>query len=285
MSTPALADDSGAQRWYTHPKTGETFLSVTSALDYIAKFGLVDWSAGMAADAALDSADRITRAAQLDPCNTFGEDACGMCRACVRAWLASRHDSYKNERADIGGRFHKAAEARVLGGPGATVDKDVQPYVDAWLEWSDDVKAEYLATEMTVISRTWGYAGTLDGALKFGKGARLPDAFAHLAGKRLLFDYKTGKSVGKSEGWQVNAYRHADVALMPNGDEEPLPEVDSGLIIHVRPEGVRMREVYCTPRNFNHFAHVLRVAEGMMAPLGDVLSRPSRVPTRKGASV
>lgn len=276
MSTPAFADDSTDQRWYTLP-TGERFISVTAILGFISKWGLTDWSAGMAADAALDHHELLTKAAERDPCNCKGDDACGECRDCVRTWIANRHNDYRDERGDLGTRFHKAAEHRILFGPGGHVDDDVQPYMDAWIDWTDRYQVTYEASEMTVFSRIWEYAGTADGILRFPVDAPLPERFLHLRDKSLLFDFKTGRHVGISEGWQVGAYANAENVLLKDGREKAAPAAGGALILHVRPEGVGMREVYCTPENFHYFINVLRAAEGLRAPLGSVMSRPHRV--------
>lgn len=274
MTTPTFADDTTEQRWYTHPVTEERWLSVTSILAYISKYGLIDWSAGMAADAALDHHELLAKTADRDPCNCTGDDACGECRDCVRTWIASRHTDYKNERGDLGTRFHKAAEHYILFGPGGHVDDDVKPYMNAWLKWVNKYGVEFEASEMTVFSRIWDYAGTTDGILRFPDDSPLPEKFQHLRGKPLDADWKTGAHVGHCEGLQVVAYHGAEKVLLKDGTEEDAPKTEGGLIVQVRPEGVRMREVHCTPMNFNYFINVRRAAEGMMLPLGSILSRP-----------
>ena len=51
----------------------------------------------------------------------------------------------------------------------------------------------------------------------------------------------------------------------------------NGLIVHIRPEKVQVREVHVTAGNLDSFIHTLRVAEGMAAGLNTVLSRPHTV--------
>lgn len=275
MSTPVFADDSGEQRWYVHPITGERWPSVTSILSCISKSFLIDWAAGLAADAAIARADDLADAG--DPCNATGEDACGRCRACLRDWIAGRHIAVRDEAGDRGSRFHEAAEHLVLFGEGGAVDKDVKPYFDAYCAWADRIQPKMIASEATVFSRKWGYAGTLDAVMHIPADAPLPRALQHLAGKRLVVDYKTGKNVDRSAAWQMAAYRHAEAELMPDGTEKPLPPVDGGLILHVRPDGVAMREAFVGAKTFNQFVYALRIAEAMTAPLGGFLSRPARL--------
>jgi hypothetical protein len=283
VSTPTLADDSGSERWYVHPKTGERFLSVTAALGYVAKQFLPGWAARLSAEAAIDAWSRVQYAAALAPCE--GKQ-CGKCRDCTVAWLSTRHTDVKDTAADLGSRFHEAAEHRVLFGPGGHIDDDVQPFMEAFEDWLARAKPTFIETEATVINRRFGYAGTLDAVLSFGEESVLPKKLAHLRGMNLLTDYKSGKSVDRMAAWQENAYRHGEAILLPNGDEIPLPRIEAGLVLHVRPEsegGVRMRESFLNARNFNFFVYTLRVAEGMMAPLGDSLSRPARLPKKASA--
>src|SRR5204863_6726256 len=90
------------------------------------------------------------------------DDGCGQCHACAIAWLSSRHDEERDRAADLGSRLHQAAEVYALFGPGAAVDDDVAPLLKRYAAWLDAWQPEFIATEATVISRKYGYAGTLD---------------------------------------------------------------------------------------------------------------------------
>lgn len=279
MSEPFFADtDNHGSRYYVL-NSGERFISVTTVLSYIAKNYLTDWAAGLAADAALDNAERVFTAADTPSCNTKGIDACGLCRDCVRAWLANRHNDVRDAAGDRGTKLHEAAEHREIHGPGGTVDDDAKPFFDAYVQWADRAKPTILAAEMTVVSRKWGMAGTLDNLMQFGDDSELPKALEHLRHKVLLVDKKTSKSIDFSHGWQVNGYSLCETAVMPDGSEisvtEKYGEIHSGLILHIRPEGVKLREAFINPLNQAKFIHTLRMAEGATAPLGAVLSRPA----------
>lgn len=287
MSEPFFADTDAAGARYYVLNSGERFISVTTVLSYIAKNYLTDWAAGMAADAALDNAERVFTAADTPSCNTKGDGACGLCRDCVRTWLANRHNDYRDAAGARGTKLHEAAEHFELQGPGGGVDADAEPFFEAYVNWADRAKPEILAAEMTVVSRKWGMAGTLDNLMKFGADSELPKALEHLRGKVLLVDKKTSKSISFEHGWQVNGYSLCETAVMQDGTEVPTPAVDSGLILHIRPEsegGVKMREAHINPLNQAKFIHTLRMAEGATAPLGSVLSRPASLPKKKEAS-
>lgn len=284
MSEPFFADtDASGSRYYVLD-TGERFISVTTVLSYIAKPYLVPWAAKLAAEAALDNPERVFAAAETPSCNTRGEDACGLCRACVAAWLADRHNAVRDDAGVRGTKLHEAAEHREKFGPGGTVDDDAAPFFEAYVNWADRAKPEILAAEMTVVSRKWGMAGTLDNLMRFGADSELPKALEHLRGKVLLVDKKTSKNIDYTHGWQVNGYSLCETAVMADGSEVDTPAVDSGLILHIRPEsegGVKMREARINPLNQAAFIHTLRMAERATAPLGDVLSRPAQLPKGK----
>lgn len=274
-------DPASGNRWYIHPKTGERFISVTTVLGNISKFGLPDWSARLAAEAAFDRLPWLIRCSRTAACNATGDDACGQCRACATAWLANRHNEVRDEAADKGTRVHEAAEQIALFGEGATVDEDIAPFVEQYRAWLDMYKPVYEATEIQVISRKWGYAGTLDGILRFPKDAPLPKSLHHLRDVPTLADTKSGKHVGLTAAWQVVAYARADAVLLPDGEELPMPQVGGGLILHVRPDKVQMREVHLTDANHAAFVHTLRMTEALSAGLGSGLSRPVTLPPKK----
>lgn len=287
MSEPFFADTDAAGSRYYVLNSGERFISVTTVLSYIAKNYLTDWAAGMAADAALDNAERVFTAADTPSCNTTGDDACGLCRNCVRFWLANRHNAYRDAAGARGTKLHEASEHRELHGPGGTVDEDAAPFFEAYVNWFDRARPTVLATEMTVVSRKWGVAGTLDNLMVFGDESELPKALEHLRHKVLLVDKKTSKSVSFEQGWQINGYSLCETAVMPDGSELLVADeydIASGLILHIRPESegdVKMREAHINPLNQAAFIHTLRMAERAIAPLGSVLSRPASLPKKK----
>jgi hypothetical protein len=265
-------DKDTGNRWYIHPTTGERFISVTTVLGNIAKFGLQQWAANLAAGAAFDRLPLLNRASRSPVCNlTKTGDACGACRDCITYWLADRHNQVRDDAADLGVKLHDVAEQDALFGEGVHVDEDVRPYVEQFRRWRNAYQPEFLASEMTVISRKWGYAGTLDAILSIGA---MPKPIDHLSGLPSCVDWKTSKSVDIAKGWQVVAYSNADAVLLPDGTELPMPEIKGGLIVHIRPDKVQMREVHLTDQNFAYFIHMLRVVEGLSAGLNTVLSRP-----------
>lgn len=272
----AVTNAETGSRWYIHPITGERFISVTTVLDQVAKFGIPGWAAKLAATAAFDRAPWLALVATegIEACNADGDDACGQCRACAVFWLADRHNVARKHAADVGSRLHEAAEQHAVFGPGGSVDADIQPYLDWYVRWMDVWKPEFVATEATVLSRKYGYAGTLDKIIQLNHPDLLPPAFKALAGLNLVGDTKTVNYLDVTKGWQVIAYSKAETILLDDGTEIPMPEIGGGLIVRVKPDRLQVRKVEITEQNFAYFIHLLRVTEGLSAGLNTVLSRP-----------
>lgn len=278
MSEPRFADTkTNGTRWYVLD-SGERFISVTTVLGGITKYGLLDWAAKLAAETAAEHVDRLVDAS--DPCNSRGDDACGICRTCVTAWIAGAHVRVRDAAGDRGTRLHEATAHYDIFGEGGHVDDDVRPLFNNYRNWVDHYRPEIIATDVTVVSRKWGYAGSLDKIIRFTEDSPLPKSLEHLRGLNLVLDEKTGKHVGITEGLQVTAYARADAILLDDGTETELPPIGGGLILHNRPEKIQMREVHVTDENHALFVHALRVAEGMGASLNSVLSRPVNLPKK-----
>lgn len=276
--TNSETDNESGSRWYIHPTTGERFISVTTVLSHIAMHGLPQWAAGLAANAAFDRLPLLTRASRGNDCNlTKTPDACGTCRPCVTYWLADQHNQVRDAAAERGIKLHDLAEQDALFGPGSHIDADVAPYWEQYCRWRDTYQPVFHAAEMTVISRKWGYAGTLDSILSI---PQMPKKLEHLSALPLCTDLKTSNSVDIKKGWQVVAYANADAVLLPDGTEIAMPEIKGGLIVHIFRDKktqlmkLQMREVHVTDANFQSFIHMLRVVEGLSAGLNTVLSRP-----------
>jgi hypothetical protein len=78
------------------------------------------------------------------------------------------------------------------------VDAFFKPYAEAFHSFVEDHKLEVIENERSVISKKYGYAGTLD-------------MLAHIGGtdKVYIFDIKTGKDVYPEAFLQMSAYRQA----------------------------------------------------------------------------
>lgn len=234
MTDPTnAANIPGKGRFYTHPQTGESWPSVTNILSTaVAKPQLVAWSAKATAEAAwqaLPQMVRHSRTADTDCAKRRAADRCGDCRFCLTSAIKKAHMDARDKAADLGTRVHDRAEAMVLGKP-LPDDDEVEPFVRALLQfWHDfgiDPTTDFEATEMTVINRRVGYAGTLD-------------AIMRLNGQLALVDYKTSStrpatSVYPEHGMQLAALANAEHALLDDGTEADIPPVDAAYILNLR---------------------------------------------------
>lgn len=242
----------------------ERFYSVTTIIGCLDKPALLYWSAEQAALAAVNASGSLAARVEED-----GEEA-------TVKWLRdARFRQVKGQRtaAELGTACHDAFEQYALSGVRPTVDDEVLPYLDRFDEWVQKWQPEYVAAELAVYNRTYGYAGSCD-------------AFLKIDGETLIADYKsTRKSVdakGKDTGpypevgLQLSAYRHAELAatwrarryekfkrryylLSPDEIEMgvPVPAVSGGLCIHVTPEHCHAYIVRCDAEVFESFLYLI----------------------------
>lgn len=253
----SVTDQDTGSRIYDHPITGEIFTSVTTILSAVAKENLHYWAAKVVQEKALDMVPALVKSLRHKPCDMKGDDRCRACRDCVALELRREPDRVRDEAADRGKRVHKVADHYVLHGQIRDHDADIADYVQQWLRWRDTHQVTFDASEVTVINRDHGFAGTLDGIIRCGW---LPPKWKHLIGVPLIDDLKTGKGIYDTHALQLAAYRcPGNVVMLPNGDELPLPDCDPeiGALVQVRPDDFWMRPAQVGTRTFNTFLHVL----------------------------
>lgn len=120
-----------------------------------------------------------------------------------------------------GSRIHAAIESFIKGdeikhdaqfpdsyGNMAELTADEYRALVKFADWDALTRPEYLVTEKTVVSKIFGYAGTLD-------------CLARIGGKLYVIDWKTGKSVYTSYFLQVSALKQAAIedGLIPADTE------------------------------------------------------------------
>lgn len=237
MTSPRSARDGGKSgRYYTF--RNENFWSVTNILNALAKPALTYWAANEAANFACDNAEHLAHLVENDR-----EAAYDMIR---RAPWRNREKA-----ADLGTLLHSATEAYVLGKPFPKVPKKAEGYMESFRAYLDAYTPEVIATEMSVYSRRWHYAGTLD-------------RIEIVDGRRLLTDTKTGK-VNERTGsgiypeiaLQLSAYRHAEFAEGADGSEIEMPQVDGCAALHLRADGsFEFLDVRADEEVFQSFLHI-----------------------------
>ncbi len=290
-------EESDDGRWYL---IGDRrLMSVTTACKAIAKMGLAPKAAQITAEAAFAELPTVVAASRRKPCERTNnrcrhdEDeicdrcSCGQCRACVAKWLAGRHAAEWARRADEGTRFHDVAEWWALHGEIKPHDDDIAPYVASFQQYIADyglLPESMLMAEALVIDYDLGAAGQADGVTRFHaerteKAARLVSRLLQVQWRQavkkrlavdLITDYKT-REAEKAQFYPENAlqlggYRNFPIVRIKNTDHEvPMPQVDGGLIVQVRPNGYATRLVVCDKATYeNGFVPALRLYEWLI---------------------
>jgi len=259
----------------------ERMWSVTTIIGALDKPALLYWAAEQTALAAVASAKSL-------PARIDEEGA-----AEVVKWLRDarfRRNKAERSAAELGTAVHEACESYALTGQRPDVDAEVQPFLDQFDAWAQEFQPEYQAAEVTVYNPTYGYAGTCD-------------AFLTVGGVRFIADYKTTRKSFDNRGnptgpypevaLQLAAYRHAEMAavwrprrmeqyrrryyLLGQAEREmavPVPEVDTGLVIHITPDHCDAYPVECGPDIFEAFLFVQEAARWSFQTSKTVIGRP-----------
>lgn len=279
-----------------------TLWSVTTIIGVLDKPALLYWAAAEAAKAAVVSAGSLP--SRLDE---EGHDA-------VVKWLRDamyRRPKDRLSASGLGTVFHAAAEEYALTGTRPNnsdigqlivreggnqfqgIDQEtavVNDMLDQFDRWLQRATPEYMATEVCVLSPTYGVAGTADGFFK-------------LDGVPLIFDIKTTRDQfdgrGKQKGpypevaLQLAAYRYAEMAAVwrPRRTEkfrrryyllsaaeqalaQPVPDVEGGVCLHVTPGSCEAYPVRCDEDVHRSFLFVLEAARWQLEDSKDVIGDP-----------
>lgn len=241
-------------RGRTYQWRDETFDSVTTILSGgVPKPALTNWAAKSVAEYVAANLAEVNAIAAKDTA------------AAIDLMKGSPWRS-RDAAALQGTAIHAWAEAHVLGQTPAPAPEAHQPYLDGFLRFLDEWQPEYEASEATVYSRRYGYAGTLDFI------ATLPGL------GRVLGDYKTGKGVYGEVALQLAAYRFAEFVGMPNGDEAPVPEVDGAVVLHLTPAGYFLIPVEADEVAFRFFLYAQQVRIFGESVSREVLGSPLSCP-------
>ncbi len=102
----------------------------------------------------------------------------------------------RDEAADIGTEIHTLIHKYIKFGKDAAgvLRPEVENGFLAFLDWEKDHKVQWISTELPVVSRVHGFAGTLDAICLFD-------------GKKYLIDFKSSKGFYDGYDMQLAAYR------------------------------------------------------------------------------
>lgn len=260
-------------------KDDARFWSVTTIIGALDKPALVPWAAIKTAEAAVDDAETWQSRLERE-----GRDSA------IDYLKQARFRTTKRgarSATELGTDVHAACEDYTLSGVRPEVDDEVRPFIEQFDRFLQEFQPVYQATEVTVYSPTYGYAGTCDG-------------FLTIDGVRLIFDYKTSRDSydkrGKPKGpypevaLQLAAYRYAELAAVwqPRRFEQwrrryyllsdternvgvPVPEVDGGAVIYLTPEQYSVTPVRCDESVHQQFLFVEEAARWAFQTSKDVL--------------
>lgn len=255
--------------------------SVTTLIGALDKPALLYWAAEMTAKCAVE---------QYKAWVAIAKDA-GPDEA-VKWLTGARFRTPAGERtaADLGTAVHAAIETYTLTGIRPEVDDEVAPFLEQFDRWAQVWQPEYIATEVTVYSPKYGYAGTCDG-------------FFVLDGVPTVFDLKTSKKAVDKQGkpvgvypeisLQLAAYRHAELAavwrprrfeqfrrryyLLSDAEIEaavPVPTVEAGIGLKITPESCIAYPVRCDEQIFEQFLFIIEAARFVFETGKTVIGAP-----------
>lgn len=265
--------------------------SVTTLISALDRPALMYWAAEQAALAAV----RSTSSWQglLADCDSgCAHDSAEACPAVK--WLRDarfRRPKGIRSATELGTLVHVACEAYALTGTRPEVDAEVEPFLDRFDEWLNKAGPSYQATEVAVFHPDLAYAGTAD-------------AFLTIDGVRFIADYKSTRKMLDSRGQptrpypetvglQLAAYRHAKYAAVWRARRlekqrrryyalsateiamaVPVPEVDTGLVIHISPAACEAFPIECGPEVFESFLAVQDAARWAFQTSKTVMGPP-----------
>jgi hypothetical protein len=182
-------------------------------------------------------------------------------RAGAVQYVSGASRRYTKERSDIGSEAHDLFERMIRGERVGYVSRDMDPYKRHFGEFLDAVQPELVRAEDVAWSDTHQYAGSFDGILRIrlnedGK----PDPSGEPA--LVVADWKTGKNTYPDVALQMSAYAHADKVIAPDGTEEPMPDLDGAVVLHITPDVCAFKPVRIDKSDvFAQFLHLRETFE------------------------
>lgn len=234
-------------RSHTYTINGHKAVGVTTALDKgFPKSALIAWAAKCAAEEAAPLLLSGTPAIKAWLANNDLTD-----ETSVINYLKSAHRRISVGAATRGTKVHKLAERLTRREEDITFPEEYRGHYESIVKFLRDWKVRPLLIEHVVGSYQWGYAGTFDLVAEVADG------------RRILFDYKTGRSVWPETALQLAAYRYADAYVAPDGTEIPMKEVGitEAKAVHIRSDGYDVYPLLTDGSVFKAFLHVLQVAK------------------------
>ena len=173
---------------YNHDKRG-VIPNATGVCKVMAKPHLIPWAAKVASEHWAEA---------IEPGEAY--DEIQLMKIFEDAKVA--YDIYSGERRGIGNVVHDWAEKMALwemgklNKPRIPVNPDAKKGCQAWKQWRDKHKVQWVCAERVAFNEDENYIGTIDGLALVDEVPR-------------IIDYKTGKGIWPEAGIQCAAYQKA----------------------------------------------------------------------------
>ncbi|MFF4610328.1 hypothetical protein ACFY1Q_11755 [Streptomyces albidoflavus] len=239
---------------------------VTSIIGMLPKQDFLGpWSAGMAADLAIDSFEYLRDMAQRD-------------RAGARQYIAGAARRYTTTRSKLGSRAHDVFERLMNGEEVDYVHSDIENHVEHFRQFLAAVNPELVRAEDVAWSYEHNYAGSFDAILRIWVEAGGPTGVRITPDRSgtpilIMVDYKTSKSTYPEVALQLAAYRFADVIIDPDGNEEPMPEINSAAVLHITDDQWSFKGVQADEAAFEQFLTLRRTFDWVRQGSKDVIGK------------
>lgn len=252
MTSPRFASSDDTGRTYTLPNIDTPLVSVTTVLNVISKGALMNWSAKLAAERAMESEDTWHAIEQEE-----GREA-------ARKWISSAAREYTRKRQLLGSAVHHLCEnhgdhnddvlskhawfAREMGGDVGRNMKQIEAHYEQYKRFTDECAPRIIEQERTVANIEQGYAGTLD-------------LICEMGGKTYIGDIKTSPRVYETTALQLAAYRHA--THMVDGEEtvatDLLSRVEGGFVLRLAPRSYQVAFMRVGDEEYQAFLAAMRL--------------------------
>lgn len=186
------------------------------------------------------------------------------------------HREIWNASGKRGTLLHDAARQLVTGGQlipatdGEPWPPDVFQSAQQLARFMDEWDVEPDYAERPVFHSEHLWAGTIDLIARIR------------GGRRLLFDYKTGKTgIYPKDALQLATYRaatHIQVDVGGELSDRPMPVVDGAACVWIRPDFYEVRPVLADPASYDVFLHMLPVARWITWPDAESVFDPEGTP-------
>lgn len=247
--------------WHSYTIDGRRATGVTTALKGVPKQEiLVPWAAKTVAEHVVDNIYDIKRMIDSGGRNP------------TIWYLKELPNQVRDTAAVRGTAVHKIAE-QIIRHEEVEVPEPLTAYVEGYLRYLEDFNPTTIAEELIVGSREHMVAGRLDS---------IQDIPAY---GRSHVDYKTGKGVYGEAALQVAAYRHMEVCVDAEGNEQPNIQVEHTFVLHLMPGEYELVPVQAGKDEFGQFLAALANyrANVMSRRLDKLIGEPVEPPKRGAA--